>query len=154
VFFDDSWALLSQRDALLLLVSHVIGSGGRGFSVALLLDAVVACLCFGGLLLVGAHPWALIAVLVLTGLAVYSEGPVMQTALADVAGKTSIEMLFGLYFTIGAIMGAPWALVLGTLVDVYGFPVAFAVMGASQIAAGLCILPVRLRHARAAVPTH
>jgi MFS family permease len=196
------WALLSQRDALLLLVSHVIGSGGRGFSVAtlyvplylsqtlkmdqvqlgglltimmigsvvgpllagplsdrfgrkpiLLLDAVVACLCFGGLLLVGAHPWALIAVLVLTGLAVYSEGPVMQTALADVAGKTSMEMLFGLYFTIGAIMGAPWALVLGTLVDVYGFPVAFAVMGASQIAAGLCILPVRLRHARAALPT-
>ena len=70
----------------------------------------------------GAHPWALIAVLVLTGLAVYSEGPVMQTALADVAGKTSMEMLFGLYFTIGAIMGAPWALVLGTLVDVYGFP--------------------------------
>jgi MFS transporter, FSR family, fosmidomycin resistance protein len=197
------WTLLTQRDALLLLVSHVIGAGGRGFSVAtlyvplylsqklnmdqvqlgglltimmigsvvgpllagplsdhlgrkpiLLLDAVVACLCFGGLLLVGAHPWALIAVLVLTGLAVYSEGPVMQTALADVAGKTSIEMVFGLYFTIGAVMGAPWALVLGTLVDVYGFQVAFAVMGASQIAAGLCILPVRLRHTRAIASTH
>jgi MFS transporter, FSR family, fosmidomycin resistance protein len=197
------WTLLTQRDALLLLVSHVIGAGGRGFSVAtlyvplylsqklnmdqvqlgglltimmigsvvgpllagplsdhlgrkpiLLLDAVVACLCFGGLLLVGAHPWALIAVLVLTGLAVYSEGPVMQTALADVAGKTSIEMVFGLYFTIGAVMGAPWALVLGTLVDVYGFQVAFAVMGASQIAAGLCILPVRLRHARTIASTH
>ena len=196
------WALLHQRDAVLLLLSHVIGAGGRGFSVAtlyvplylsqtlnmdqvqlgglltimmlgsvlgpllagplsdrlgrkpvLLLDAVVACLCFGGLLLVGAHPWALIAVLVVTGLAVYSEGPVMQTALADVAGTTSIEMLFGLYFTIGAVMGAPWALFLGTLVDGYGFPVAFAVMGASQIAAGLCILPVRLRHRRAAVPT-
>ena len=196
------WALLHQRDAVLLLLSHVIGAGGRGFSVAtlyvplylsqtlnmdqvqlgglltimmlgsvvgpllagplsdrlgrkpiLLLDAGVACLCFGGLLLVGAHPWALIAVLVVTGLAVYSEGPVMQTALADVAGTTSIEMLFGLYFTIGAVMGAPWALFLGTLVDGYGFPVAFAVMGASQIAAGLCILPVRLRHRRAAVPT-
>ena len=197
------WALLQQRDAVLLLLSHVMGAGGRGFSVAtlyvplylsqtlnmdqvqlgglltimmigsvvgpllagplsdrlgrkpvLLLDAVVACLCFSGLLLVGAYPWALIAVLVVTGLAVYSEGPVMQTALADVAGKTSIEMLFGLYFTIGAIIGAPWALLLGTLVDVYGFPVAFAVMGASQIAAGLCILPVRLRHRRAAVSMH
>ena len=195
------WALLTQRDAVLLLLSHVIGAGGRGFSVAtlyvplylsqtlnvdqgqlgglltimmigsvvgpllagplsdrlgrkpiLLLDAGVACLCFGGLLLVGAHPWALIAVLVLTGVAVYSEGPVMQTALAEVAGKTSLEMLFGMYFTIGAMMGAPWALLLGTLVDKYGFPVAFAVMGASQVAAGLCILPVRLRHTRAAVP--
>ena len=78
----------------------------------------------------------------------------MQTALADVAGKTSIEMLFGLYFTIGAIMGAPWALLLGKLVDVYGFPVAFMVMGASQIAAGLCILPVRLRHGRSAAVAH
>jgi MFS transporter, FSR family, fosmidomycin resistance protein len=195
------WALLHQRDAVLLLVSHVLGAGGRGFSVAtlyvplylsqtlnmdqvqlgglltimmigsvvgpllagplsdrlgrkpiLLLDAVIACLCFVGLLLVSAYPWALIAVLVVTGLAVYSEGPVMQTALAEVAAKTSMEMLFGLYFTIGAVMSAPWALVLGALVDRYGFPVAFAVMGASQIVAGLCILPVRLRHARAAVP--
>ena len=50
------------------------------------------------------------------------------------------------------LMGAPWALLLGTLVDKYGFPVAFAVMGASQVAAGLCILPVRLRHTRATVP--
>ena len=143
----------------IMMIGSVVGpllagplSDRLGRKPILLLDAVVACLCFGGLLLVGAHPWALIAVLVLTGLAVYSEGPVMQTALADVAGKTSMEMLFGMYFTIGAMMGAPWALVLGTLVDMYGFPVAFAVMGASQIAAGLCILPVRLRHARAAVP--
>jgi MFS family permease len=196
------WALLHQRDAVLLLLSHVIGAGGRGFSVAtlyvplylsqtlnmdqvqlgglltimmigsvvgpllagplsdrlgrkpiLLLDALIACLCFAGLLLVGAYPWALIAVLVVTGLAVYSEGPVMQTALAEVADKTSMEMLFGLYFTIGAVMSAPWALVLGALVDKYGFPVAFVVMGASQIVAGLCILPVRVRHRRAAVPT-
>jgi MFS family permease len=197
------WALLKQRDALLLLLSHVIGAGGRGFSVAtlyvplylsqtlhvdqvqlgglltimmlgsvvgpllagplsdrigrkpvLVLDAAFACACFGGLLLVGSHPWALVAVLVLTGLAVYSEGPVMQTALADVADKTSIEMLFGLYFTIGAVIGAPWALLLGTLVDLYGFPAAFAAMAASQVAAGLCILPVRLRRARSAGAVH
>ena len=90
--------------------------------------------------------------LVVTGLAVYSEGPVMQTALAEVADKTSMEMLFGLYFTFGAATSAPWALVLGALVDRYGFPVAFVVMGASQVAAGLCLLPVRFRHARAAVP--
>ena len=30
------WALLHQRDAVLLLLSHVIGAGGRGFSVATL----------------------------------------------------------------------------------------------------------------------
>ena len=197
------WTLLKQRDALLLLIAHVVGAGGRGFSVAtlyvplylsktlqvdqahlgglltilmlgsvvgpllagplsdrigrkpvLLLDYVFSCLCFGGLLLVGSHPWALIVVLVLTGIAVYSEGAVMQTALADIADKTSMEMLFGLYFMIGAVIGAPWALLLGKLVDLYGFPMAFAVMGASQVAAGLCVLPVRLRHPRSAVPVH
>ncbi len=86
----------------------------------------------------------------LTGITGYSEGAVMQTALADVAGKASIEMLFGLYFTIGAAIGAPWALLLGTLVDAYGFPAAFAAMGLFQIVAGLCVLPVRLRTARTA----
>ncbi len=86
----------------------------------------------------------------LTEITGYSEGAVMQTALADVAGKASIAMLFGLYFTIGATIGAPWALLLGILVDAYGFPAAFAAMGLSQIVAGLCILPVRLRTARTA----
>jgi sugar phosphate permease len=71
----------------------------------------------------------------------------MQTALADIADKTSMEMLFGLYFTIGAAIGAPWALFLGMLVDTYGFTVAFLAMAGSQILAGLFVLPVRLRHA-------
>jgi sugar phosphate permease len=72
----------------------------------------------------------------------------MQTALADVADRTSMDMLFGLYFTIGAAIGAPWAALLGLLIDQYGFPVAFGVMAGSQLLAGLCILPVRLRHTR------
>jgi sugar phosphate permease len=72
----------------------------------------------------------------------------MQTALADVADKTSMDMLFGLYFTIGAAIGAPWAALLGWLIDQYGFSAGFAVMAASQILAGLCVLPVRLRHTR------
>ena len=81
----------------------------------------------------------------LTGVAVYSEGSIMQTALADVAEKTSMDMLFGLYFTLASAIGTPWALLLGMLVDSYGFPVAFAAMGVSQVLAGLCVLPVRLR---------
>ena len=140
------WALLTQRDAVLLLLSHVIRAGGRGFSVATLYVPLYLSQTlnvdqgrFGGLLTImmigsvvgpllagplsdrldeadlaagcashvcalagcssSAHPWALIAVLVLTGVAVYSEGPVMQTALAEVAGETS-EVLFGMYFPL------------------------------------------------------
>jgi MFS family permease len=190
------WALLKQRNALLLLTSHVLGAGGRGLGVAtvyvplyltqvlqidkvhlgvfmtvlmagsvvgpllagplsdwfgrkpiLLIDYVLACVCYVGLLMVGTSLWLLIAMLIITGIAVYSEGSIMQTALADIADKTSMEMLFGLYFTIGAAIGAPWALFLGMLVDTYGFTVAFLAMAGSQILAGLFVLPVRLRHA-------
>jgi MFS family permease len=194
---NEIWALLKQRDALLLLLSHVLGAGGRGLGVAtlyiplyltqvlqvdnvrlgmymtvmmagsvvgpllagplsdrigrkpvLLGDYVVACACYVGLLFIGTSPWTLLAVLVITGIAVYSEGSIMQTALADIADKTSMDMLFGLYFTIGAAIGAPWALLLGLLVDTYGFPVAFAVMAGSQVLAGLCVCAVRLQHTR------
>jgi sugar phosphate permease len=78
----------------------------------------------------------------------HAYGALMQTALADVADRTSMDMLFGLYFTIGAAIGAPWAALLGLLIDRYGFPVAFGVMAGSQLLAGLCILPVRLQHRR------
>jgi MFS family permease len=119
-----------------------------GRKPVLLADYVVACACYVGLLFVGTSPWTLVAVLIITGVAVYSEGSIMQTALADIADKTSMDMLFGLYFTIGAAIGAPWALLLGLLVDHYGFPVAFAVMAGSQVMAGLCVLAVRLQHTR------
>ena len=193
------WALLRHRDALLLMISHVIGAGGRGLGVAtlyvplylsntlhlqdqpgrlgqlvtimmvgsvvgpllvgplsdrigrkpvLLVDAVIASACYIGLLLVAGQSWLLLALLIIAGLAIYSEGALMQTALADVADRTSMDMLFGLYFTIGAAIGAPWAALLGLLIDQYGFPVAFGVMAGSQLLAGLCILPVRLRHTR------
>ncbi len=79
-------------------------------------------------------------------------GAIMQTALADVADKTSIDMLFGLYFTLGSAIGAPWALLLGMLVDGYGFPAAFAAMGGSQVLAALFVLPVRLRRGLQPVP--
>ncbi|MGE3536383.1 MAG: MFS transporter [Candidatus Tectimicrobiota bacterium] len=141
----------------LMMVGSVVGpllagalSDRVGRKPVLLVDYVFAVLCFGGLMLVGTNLWTLPLVLLLTGIAVYSEGAVLQTALADVADKTSMDMLFGLYFTIGAAIAAPWAVFLGKVVDVYGFHAAFAVMGISQILAGLCILPARLR--RDAVP--
>lgn len=195
------WALLKQRDILLLLASHVIGAGGRGLGVAtiyvplylsqvlqvdamqlgvlltvmmagsvigplvagplsdrvgrkpvLIGDYVIACACFAGLLAIGSSPWMLFSVLALTGIAVYSEGAVMQTALADVSDKTSMDMLFGLYFAMGSVMGAPWAFLLGKLVDSYGFPAAFAAMAGSQVLAGLFILPVHLRRSLHRVP--
>jgi FSR family fosmidomycin resistance protein-like MFS transporter len=136
----------------ILMAGSVIGpllagalSDRLGRKPVLLGDYVVACLCFAGLLAVAGDSWALPAVLAVTGIAAYSEGALMQTALADVADKTSMDMLFGLYFTVGSAIGAPWAVLVGMLVDHYGFAAAFAAMAASQVLAGLVLLPVRLR---------
>jgi len=93
-------------------------------------------------------------VLTVTGITVYSKGSLMQTALADVADNTSMEMLFGLYFTVGSAISAPWALSIGALVDGYGFAAAFAAMAASQVLAALVLIPVRLRRTARAVPGH
>jgi MFS family permease len=138
-----------------MMVGSVVGpllagalSDRVGRKPVLVIDAMIACACYIGLLMVGAQPWAVLAVLTVTGIALYSEGSLMQTALADVADKTSMDMLFGLYFSIGAAIGAPWAALLGLLIDQYGFTVGFSVMAGSQLLAGLCVLPVRLRRAQ------
>jgi sugar phosphate permease len=125
-----------------------------GRKPVLLGDYAVACICFAGLMSVGGAAWALPFVLALTGIAVYSEGALMQTALADVADKTSLDMLFGLYFTVGSLIGAPWAVLIGALVDGYGFGAAFVAMAASQVAAALVLLPVRLRDRLRVAPSH
>src|SRR5919109_4267211 len=117
-------------------------------------DYVLACLCFAGLLAVGGSSWTLPVVLTVTGIAVYSGGSLMQTALADVADKTSMEMLFGLYFTVGSAISAPWALLIGAVVDGCGFAAAFAAMAASQVLAALVLIPARLRQTVRALPCH
>jgi FSR family fosmidomycin resistance protein-like MFS transporter len=125
-----------------------------GRKPVLLGDYAVACLCFVGLLILGGSSWTLPALLTVTGIAVYSEGALMQTALADVADKTSMEMLFGLYFTVGSAIGAPWAFLIGALVDGYGFAAAFMAMAASQVLAALVLIPVRLRQTFRVTPSH
>jgi AAHS family 4-hydroxybenzoate transporter-like MFS transporter len=145
----------------IMMAGSVIGpliagplSDRMGRKPVLLGDYLVACLCFVGLLAVGGSSWTLPVVLAVTGIAVYSEGSLMQTALADVADKTSMEMLFGLYFTVGSAIGAPWALLIGALVDSYGFGAAFAAMAVSQILAGLVLIPVHLHHTVGTRPGH
>jgi sugar phosphate permease len=78
----------------------------------------------------------------------------MQTALADVADKTSMEMLCGLYVTVGSATGAPWAFLIGALVDGYGFAAAFAAVAVSQGLAALVRIPVRWRQTVRAIPSY
>jgi MFS transporter, FSR family, fosmidomycin resistance protein len=145
----------------IMMAGSVIGpliagplSDRMGRKPVLLGDYVLACLCFAALLSVAGNSWTLPLVLTITGIAVYSEGALMQTALADVADRTSMEMLFGLYFTVGSAIAAPWALLLGALVDGYGFAAAFGAMAVSQVLAALVLIPLRLRQVVHTAPRH
>jgi MFS transporter, FSR family, fosmidomycin resistance protein len=145
----------------IMMAGSVIGpliagplSDRMGRKPVLLGDYVLACLCFVALLSVAANAWTLPLVLTITGIAVYSEGALMQTALADVADKTSMEMLFGLYFTVGSAIAAPWAFLIGALVDGYGFAAAFAAMAVSQVLAALVLIPLRSRRTIPTVSRH
>ncbi len=77
----------------------------------------------------------------------------MQTGLRDVADKTSMEMLYGLCYTVGSAIGAPWAFLIAALVDGYGVAAAFAAMAVSHVLAALVLIPVRLRRTVHAVPS-
>jgi MFS family permease len=145
----------------IMMAGSVIGpllagplSDRMGRKPVLVGDYMIACLCFAGLLAIGGGSWALPVLLAVTGIAVYSEGALMQTALADVADRMSMEMLFGLYFTVGSAIGAPWAFLIGVLVDRYGFAAAFAAMAISQVLAALVLIPIRLHQPVRAAPAH
>ena len=77
------------------------------------------------------------------GTAVFSESPVLQAFLADRAAGRLRDMAFAVYFTAAFGIGAFWALVIGTVVDAYGFGAAFGLMAASYVVAGLLVASVR-----------
>jgi sugar phosphate permease len=79
--------------------------------------------------------------------------PLLGGFLIATLGWRSTLILFGRYFAVGAAVGAPWALLIGAVVDGYGFAAAFATMAVSQVLAALVLIPLRLRRTVLAVPS-
>lgn len=78
-------------------------------------------------------------VLFVLGCFVYAESPLIQSLAADSTEDLSKDLVFGVFFTFGFGSGALWALVMGFLVNRFGFVPAFYVMAASYAAGSLCI---------------
>ncbi len=95
---------------------------------------------------------SLAVVLLAMGLVVYAESPLLQTALANEAPLPERDALFSLYFAVTFGIGAFWAAGIGVLLDRVGFTAVFSLMVASYLAAGLCVLGLRLRPVRPAGP--
>lgn len=133
-----------------LLVGAVVGPilagwlsdrhGRRRILVAYYVASAAGILAF---LAAGANLLFLLPLLLPFGTAVFSESPVLQAFLADRAQGSIRDMAFAVYFTFAFGIGAAWALVIGQIVDRFGYPAAFSVMAASYVAAALLLLGVR-----------
>jgi MFS family permease len=138
----------------LLLVGAVVGPilagilsdryGRRRTLVALYLSSAVGIVAF---MAGGPQLLVLVPLLLPLGTVVFSESPVLQAYLADRASGPLRDVAFAVYFTFAFGIGAVWAFVIGSLVDAFGFPVAFGVMAASYVAAALLLVSVRERRA-------
>jgi FSR family fosmidomycin resistance protein-like MFS transporter len=78
---------------------------------------------------------------------VYEESSLLQALLADVARPAIRDVAFATYFTLMFIIGAAWLALLGWLIGALGndtgFPVAFMIMSASFVLAGIVVTGIR-----------
>ncbi|MCA1587764.1 MAG: MFS transporter [Chloroflexi bacterium] len=140
----------------LLLVGAVVGPilagmlsdriGRRPTLVAYYLLSAAGILAF---LAAGANLFLLVPLLLPFGTAVFSESPVLQAYLADRATGPMRDVAFAVYFTFAFGIGAFWAFIIGSVAAAFGYPVAFAVMAGSYLAAALLLVAVRERGATA-----
>jgi MFS family permease len=147
--FDDGTVNLLYA---LLLVGAVVGPilagllsdrfGRRRILVAYYLLSAVGILLF---VAAGANLVFLVPLLLPFGTAVFSESPVLQAYLADRAVGPMRDVAFAVYFTFAFGIGAFWAFVVGNVVGEFGYPVAFALMSVSYVAAAVLLLGVRDR---------
>lgn len=87
-------------------------------------------------------PWLAIS-LAAMGLVVYLESPILQAFLADEAPGRDRDAIFSLYFAVAFGIGALWAAAVGALLGQLGFATVFAIMAATYLAAGACVLAMR-----------
>ncbi len=136
----------------LLLVGAVVGPilagwlsdrfGRRPTLVVYYLASAVGILAF---LAAGANLLFLVPLLLPFGTAVFSESPVLQAYLADRSEGPMRDVAFAVYFTLAFGIGAFWAFIIGSVVEAFGYPVAFGVMAASYVGAALLLLAIRDR---------
>jgi MFS transporter, FSR family, fosmidomycin resistance protein len=155
LYFSQELGLDASTTALLyalLLVGAVVGPllagwlsdrfGRRPTLVTYWLLSAVGILLFSA---AGSNMALLVPLLLPFGTAVFSESPVLQAYLADRASGPIRDVAFSVYFTAAFGIGAFWAVVIGTIIAEFGYPVAFSVMAASYLAAAALLILIRER---------
>ena len=136
----------------LMMVGSVVGPMFAGFLsdrigtrrpllITTYLASTVATLT---LIHLGHHPWLLPVILFVIGVVVYAEAPILQSLALDTTEGASPDALFGLYYTFGFISAAIWSVIMGAIVDAFGFFPAFYIMAFSYAQAATWIWRLRL----------
>ena len=134
----------------IMMVGSVIGPmlagrlsdrfGRKPLIVMSLMGASVATIAL--ILADGTTP-GVIGALILLGFTVYNESPLMQTFLADHTRHENRDAAFAVFYVLTYAAGAAWSVILGLLVNRFGFQAAFLSMIASYILASLATLRIK-----------
>jgi FSR family fosmidomycin resistance protein-like MFS transporter len=83
--------------------------------------------------------------LIFYGAFVQARGALTQTMIGDFATPELTDAAFSIYYFVGFISGPVWTLIIGYVMEHYGFTTAFHVAGATYIAGMLLLLFVKER---------
>jgi MFS family permease len=101
--------------------------------------------------LAGSNVALLWVAILLLGTFNFVESPQLQALLSDLTSPALRDASFAAYFTLAFGVGSMWVAlygwVIGSLGNASGLPATFLIMAGAFVAAGLVILPIRLREA-------
>ena len=81
--------------------------------------------------------------LVLYGVFVNSRSTLTQAMIGDFASDEMMDAAFSIYYFVGCISGPIWTLIVGYVMQTYGFTQAFYIAAATYIAGMLLLLFVK-----------
>ena len=84
--------------------------------------------------------------LILYGAFVQARGALTQIMIGDFAAPELTDAAFSIYYFVGFISGPIWTLIIGYVMQTYGFTEAFYVAAATYIAGMLLLTFVREEH--------
>jgi MFS family permease len=109
----------------------------------LLTSLALSTLTTWGLAVIGAPGPLLLLNLFAYGVVVNSRMVITQALIADSAVGQTADAAFSLYFFVGFISAPFWTLVIGWVMETYGFTIGFSTMAATYVAAIVLIAFIR-----------
>lgn len=95
---------------------------------------------------------SLVVVLFALGSVSFAVTSILQAYLSETTDSSVRDIAFGLYFTIGFGLTSVWTIIIGTVIDLYGFVTAFIVMAAFSAPAAACVMFVSEKREVTEVP--